>query len=274
MSLWPHKVSRAPIQLLTWNIQAGIGTSRYRDYLLRAHLQLVHASCKTAALENIAREVTPYDIVCLQEVDLGGRRAGHRSQVEHIAELSNHPFVAVQENRTVPGISRHGNAILSRWPLNNIRDLKLPGSFTGRGCLVADIGGQDMTVACLHLSLGQADQARQLAAIGECLSGTSAWAAMGDFNCGARSRALELFCDTLDGRLTRPAPLTFPSWKPRRDFDHIVVGGQIAATHYQAEPAAFSDHLPISARATLSAQQEMAGATVPSLDTAQSRGRA
>ena len=239
------------MKLLTWNIQAGIGTRRYRDYLFRAHLQLFHAPSKTEALHNIAREIAAYDVVCLQEVDLGGRRAGHVSQVDEIARLSHHAHVAVQENRRVQGISRHGNAILSHWPLTNIRDLKLPGRIAGRGCLVADVDGRyALTVACLHLSLGAADQARQLGAVATALRGAPAWAAMGDFNCGARSVAMDAFCSSVDGRLSRTAPLTFPAWRPRRDFDHIVTGGELSVTHYQAEAATYSDHRPVSAHVT------------------------
>jgi endonuclease/exonuclease/phosphatase family metal-dependent hydrolase len=237
------------VNLLTWNIQAGIGTSRYRDYLLRAHLQLVHAPSKTVTLQSIAREIAPYDVVCLQEVDLGGRRAGYRSQVDEIALMSGHAHVAVQENRTIPGISRHGNAILSHRPLANIVDLKLPGRIAGRGCLIADIASErPLRIACLHLSLGLADQQLQLAAVAEALGGAPAWAAMGDFNCGARSTPLETFCELTGGRLSRIAPLTFPSWRPRQDFDHVVIGGELEVTRYQAEPATFSDHLAISTR--------------------------
>jgi endonuclease/exonuclease/phosphatase family metal-dependent hydrolase len=200
-------------------------------------------------LRNIAREIAPYDVVCLQEVDLGGRRAGYRSQVDEIARLSCHPYVEVQENRRVPGISRHGNAILSHWPLTNVRDVKLPGRLAGRGCLIADVGARyALTIACLHLSLGAADQSLQLAAVASVLRGARAWAAMGDFNCGARSAPLELFCDSTGGHLARTAPLTFPAWRPSRDYDHIVVGGEISVTHYQCEPAMFSDHRPVSAR--------------------------
>ena len=236
------------MKLLTWNIQAGIGTSRYRDYLLRAHLQLVHAPSKTRTLENIAREIAPYDIVCLQEVDLGGRRAGYRSQVEDIAELSGHDHVAVQENRRIPGISRHGNAILSRWPIANVRDLKLPGRVTGRGCLVAEIAGRhDLTVACLHLSLGASDQHLQLDAVAQALSGAPSWAVLGDFNCGARSAPFEAFREATGGLLHRPSPPTFPAWRPTRDFDHIVIGGNVLLTHYQCEHATFSDHRAVSA---------------------------
>ena len=191
------------MNLLTWNIQAGIGTSRYRDYLLRAHLQMFHAPSKMATLQSIAREIAPYDVVCLQEVDLGGRRAGYRSQVDEIALLSGHAHVAVQENRTIPGISRHGNAILSHWPLAHVRDLKLPGRFAGRGCLVADVAGEpSLTIACLHLSLGASDQLLQLAHVAQVSRGARAWAAMGDFNCGARSTPLEAFCRTTGGQLS------------------------------------------------------------------------
>jgi endonuclease/exonuclease/phosphatase family metal-dependent hydrolase len=210
---------------------------------------MFHAPSKTEALETIAREIAPFDVVCLQEVDLGGRRAGYRSQVDEIARLSCHAYVEVQENRRVPGISRHGNAILSHWPLTNVRDVKLPGRLAGRGCLVADVEGkQRVTIACLHLSLGAADQSLQLAAVANVLCGARAWAAMGDFNCGARSAPMETFCESTGGRVSRTAPLTFPAWRPSRDYDHIVVGGQIALTQYQSEPITCSDHRPVSAR--------------------------
>jgi endonuclease/exonuclease/phosphatase family metal-dependent hydrolase len=127
--------------------------------------------------------------------------------------------------------------------------LKLPGRFAGRGCLVADVEGEhSLRIACLHLSLGASDQVRQLAAVAEALRGARAWAAMGDFNCGARSAPLEAFCETTGGQLRPTAPMTFPAWRPRRDYDHIVIGGELSVTHYRCEPATFSDHLPVSAR--------------------------
>lgn len=240
------------MKLLTWNIQAGIGTRRYRDYVLNAHLQLFHSPSKTQALQNIAQEIADHDVVCLQEVDLGGRRAGHSSQVDEIARLSGHPHVVVQENRRVPGVSRHGNAILSRFPLRNVRDIKLPGRFAGRGCLVADVdGGFPLTLACLHLSLGSADQKVQLGVVAKALHGAGAWAVLGDFNCGAGSAPMSAFCDAANGSLSRPGPLTFPAWRPRKDFDHIVMSRGLSVARYQSEAVAFSDHRPVSARISL-----------------------
>lgn len=241
------------MDLLTWNIQAAIGTRRYRDYLFHAHRQVFHTSAKTVTLGHIAREITPYDVVCLQEIDLGGRRAGYRSQVEIIAEMSGHAHVMVQENRVVPGISRHGNAVLSRWPLHLVRDMKLPGRIPGRGCLIVDVecplplGPIPLRVACLHLSLGASAQMQQLHAVADMLRNNPAWVAMGDFNCVATSAPMQAFRDSAHGKLPPAAPPTYPSWRPRRDFDHIVCSVDLSLTRYAAGTAIVSDHRPVSA---------------------------
>lgn len=248
------------MKLLTWNIQAAIGTRRYRDYLLHAHRQMIHTPSKALALRAIAREIAPFDVICLQEIDLGGRRAGYRSQVETIAAESGHAHFAVQENRIVPGISRHGNAILSRWPLHLVHDIKLPGRVPGRGCLIVDIDGPAaLRVACLHLSLGAPSQLAQLAAVADGLRAARDWVAMGDFNCGVGSAPLDAFCTMAGGRLAPSSPDTYPSWQPRRDYDHIVSSSELPLTHYRAETAILSDHLPVSARIAvpdLSARKE------------------
>lgn len=234
------------MKLLTWNIQAGIGTGRFADYLLHAHRQLLHTGAKSRILRDIAAQITPYDVVCLQETDLGGRRAGYRSQVEVLAGQSGHAHVAVQQNRVVPGISRHGNAILSHWPLTVVADMKLPGPVAGRGCLIVDVAGPvPLRVACLHLSLGAGAQALQLAAVADVLRGTPAWVAMGDFNCGADSLPFRAFCENSGGRATATPPATYPSWRPKRDFDHIVSSQSL--TQYRAASATLSDHLAVSA---------------------------
>ncbi len=237
------------VKLLTWNIQAGIGTNRMIDYLLHAHRQIVHTPSKTLALRNIARIIAPYDVVCLQEIDLGGRRAGFRSQLETLAALTGHAHVAVQHNRTVPGISRHGNAILSHWPIKHVRDVKLPGRMGGRGCVLAEVAGPfSLTVACLHLSLGAKDQMAQLSCIGEILRGNAPWVAMGDFNCSADSAPMRAFCTIAGGMPPRQGPATFPSWSPLHDYDHIVGSAGLPLSCKRAQPARLSDHLAVSAR--------------------------
>jgi endonuclease/exonuclease/phosphatase family metal-dependent hydrolase len=113
---------------------------------------------------------------------------------------------------------------------------------------VADVAGPiAVRVACLHLSLGAADQMVQLTRIADVLHGAETWVAMGDFNCSARSAPLQAFCAFASGVLSQNSASTYPAWAPNRDFDHIVHSQSLSLTQYRVEPARYSDHLAVSA---------------------------
>jgi endonuclease/exonuclease/phosphatase family metal-dependent hydrolase len=96
----------------------------------------------------------------------------------------------------IRGVSRHGNAILSRHPLSNMRDLKLPGRVPGRGCLIATVeADKRFDVACVHLSLGRRDQALQLEFLSRHLPRNGRWVVMGDFNCSQHASPVEAFLE-------------------------------------------------------------------------------
>lgn len=237
-----------PLKLLTWNIQAAIGTARYSDYVMRVHRQVLHTAAKTSTLETIAETIRPADLVCLQEVDLGGRRAGFRCQANAIAEQSGHAHLVIQENRVIRGISRHGNAILSRYPLSNVRDLKLPGRVPGRGCLIATVEAETrFDVACVHLSLGRRDQALQLDFLASHLPHHGRWVVMGDFNCGLHASAVEDFFQHMRAEFGHQAPPTYPSWRPQKAYDHILAGRGLALNQYLPGEEVCSDHLNVTA---------------------------
>jgi endonuclease/exonuclease/phosphatase family metal-dependent hydrolase len=237
-----------PLKLLTWNIQAAIGTARFSDYLTRAHRQVFHTQAKASTLETIAETIRGADLVCLQEVDLGGRRAGYRCQANAIAERSGHDHLAIQENRVIRGVSRHGNAILSRQPLSNIRDLKLPGRVAGRGCLIATVeADKRFDVACVHLSLGRRDQALQLEFLSRHLPRSRRWVVMGDFNCSQHASPMEAFLERMQAHSDRQPEPTYPSWRPLRDYDHILTGPGLKLGQYQPGPEICSDHLNVTA---------------------------
>ena len=61
-----------PLKLLTWNIQAAIGTARFSDYLTRAHRQVFHTPAKADTLETIAETLREADLVDPQPVSLVG----------------------------------------------------------------------------------------------------------------------------------------------------------------------------------------------------------
>ena len=237
-----------PLKLLTWNIQAAIGTARFTDYLIRAHRQVFHTPAKASTLDTIAETVRGADLVCLQEVDLGGRRAGYRCQANAIAERSGHDHLAIQENRVIRGVSRHGNAILSRYPLSNVRDLKLPGRVPGRGCLIATVGAETpFDVACVHLSLGRRDQELQLDFLSRHLPENGRWVVMGDFNCSLHASPAEAFLEKMHAHFDRQPEPTYPSWRPMRDYDHILTGPAMKLGQYRPGPEICSDHLNVSA---------------------------
>ena len=236
------------MKLLSWNIQAAIGTARFSDYLTRAHRQVFHTPAKASTLETIAETIRDADLVCLQEVDLGGRRAGYRCQAHAVAELSGHNHLVIQENRVIRGISRHGNAILSRHALSHVRDLKLPGRVPGRGCLIATVEAETrFDVACVHLSLGRRDQELQLEFLSRHLPRNGRWVVMGDFNCSLHASAAEAFLERMRAEFDRQPPPTYPSWRPQRDYDHILAGRAMALSHYQPGPEICSDHLYVTA---------------------------
>ena len=239
--------------LLTYNIQAGIGTQQAHHYVTQAYHQVISTKAKTQNLRNIGRFVGEFDIVCLQEVDLGGRRAGFVDQTEIVRSVSDHEHHVHQENRTVRTISRHGNAILSRFPIRSSEDLKLPGRIGGRGALVAELDMSPVTViACVHLSLGLNDQMEQLDFLADHLNlsryDRARKIVCGDFNCRVQSRPVRNFEDRTGMRcLTRAQHKTYPTWSPRAGFDHILTSDPITDANVQVEEAELSDHKAVSA---------------------------
>ncbi len=239
-----------PLKLITYNIQAAIGTKAYSQYVTQARLQLFHSKSKMKTLQNISGVISNYDVACLQEVDLGGRRSGFKSQVDEILLSSDYGFASVQENRTVGNISRHGNAILSKYPQSDICDLKLPGKRAGRGAILAKIEApKPFYVLNVHLSLGRADQIMQVEYLAEHAPKDQPVIITGDFNCGASSLPLSALASLLEmKRLTTPADKTYPSWNPRKDLDHILVSKHFSVQDIAVERAGYSDHLPVTSR--------------------------
>ena len=239
--------------VLSYNIQAGIGTTRAYHYVTRAHQQVVSTKAKTRRLRSIARYCAGFDVVCLQEVDLGGRRAGFSNQVDFLQAESKMPHAVWQENRAIRRISLHGNAILSRVAIKNCEDLKLPGRVGGRGALIVDLDMDPATlVVCVHLSLGEDDQKLQLDSLADALIKPERERARkivcGDFNCPPSSPAIQAFTAKTGAKpITGPSHKSYPSWKPRLALDHILTSETRHEHNVLVEDATWSDHRPVSA---------------------------
>lgn len=231
-------------------MQAAIGTQTYSQYLTKAHRQFSYGRAKHRLLIRIARLISDYDIVCLQEVDLGGRRAGFRCQVEKLIDLSGHHHFTTQENRTIGTLSRHGNAILSRHHIGSHKDIKLPGRFKGRGALACTIKTPfPLTVVNLHLGFGSQTQHHQLSHIASHIHREHPLVIAGDFNAGKNNSAVDTFAQTLRLKaLSQDDDATYPAWRPVQPLDKILVSKEWIDGSAKPLAATLSDHLPVAAQ--------------------------
>ncbi|NNC37756.1 MAG: hypothetical protein EX271_11565 [Acidimicrobiales bacterium] len=239
----------SPLKIVTFNIQAAIGTLALSHYVTRAHRQLFDNNAKQSLLNDISDYISAYDIAFLQEVDLGGRRAGFLCQVDLLSSAAKFADYAVQENRVVRHLSRHGNAILSQHALHDVTDIKLPGRVQGRGAISARIQRHEpVTLVNLHLSLGERDQIIQLDYIADQLDPNENIIVCGDFNCAPTSKPIQRFAKALSlTPLTSNECKTYPSWKPRQALDHILASKGMDSENIKVDEIILSDHRPVTA---------------------------
>ncbi|WP_196778979.1 endonuclease/exonuclease/phosphatase family protein [Lysobacter silvisoli] len=234
--------------MLSANIQAGSSTRRYSDYATRSWSHVLPAGNKRGSLDAIAQLAGEHDIVGLNESDPGSLRSGFTNQTHYLAQAGGFDYWSHQPNRRVANVASSANGLLSRLEPREVIDHPLPGRVRGRGVLMARFGDGDdaLTVAVAHLSLGAGSRASQLAFIAELLHDHPHAVLMGDFNCPIdRPEMSTLFQRT---RLQPPSfnVPTFPSWRPQRAIDHILIGDGLSGFNARAVPAAQSDHLALS----------------------------
>ena len=236
------------LRLLSYNIQSGLSTHTYSQYLTRSWRHLVPVPSRMVNLDGIARILTDYDLVGLQEVDAGSLRSGFVNQVKYLAAYAGFEHVCDQSNRKIGMISQHGNALLSRIRPDGITEHKLPGLIPGRGVLEVRFGsGADaLHVLILHMALGRRGRLRQIEFLAELVRDCRHVILMGDLNCPSDSREMTVLLES--ARLCEPEPglLTFPSWRPDRQLDHILVSPSIAVERVEVLDHIYSDHLPIA----------------------------
>ncbi|HET7930309.1 MAG TPA: endonuclease/exonuclease/phosphatase family protein [Rhodanobacteraceae bacterium] len=237
------------LRVLSCNILAGASVSRYHEYVTRSWGALLPGKYKLGNLDKLAQSIANFDVIGLQEADAGSIRSGFLNQTRYLAEASGLPYWSHQPNRKLSNVSHTANGLISRAQPSHVLDYPLPGRMRGRGVLLATYGQgpEALTVAVAHLSLGTQSRARQLDFIAELLQDRPNAVLMGDFNCPPDSRELRgLFAHTALAPPEDPQA-TFPSWRPQRAIDHILVTSQITVERMWTLPAAFSDHLPLAA---------------------------
>ena len=236
------------LKFLSANIQAGSSTRGYGDYVARSWSHVLPAGNKRGALDKIAQLAGAHDIVGLQEADPGSLRSGFTNQTHYLAQRAGFDYWSHQPNRSMGGVASSANGLLSRLEPVDVEDHALPGRIAGRGVLMARFGDGDegLTVAIAHLSLGSTSRRVQIAFIAELLHGHKHAVLMGDFNCLPDRPEMELLYKRTSLQPPASCVPTFPSWRPQKAIDHILVSAPLALQGMRALPAALSDHLALS----------------------------
>jgi endonuclease/exonuclease/phosphatase family metal-dependent hydrolase len=252
--------TRTSLKLLTYNIQVGIQTKKYRHYVTKGWKHVLPHEKRVSNLRRIAKVVADYDLVALQEIDGGSLRSGYVNQVEFLAQLAQFPYWYSQLNRDLGPIARQGNGILSRVAFEGLEDHKLPGVIPGRGAIVArvSVGDSSIFIVQLHLSLGQRSRGHQLSYIRELIQDEEHVVVMGDLNSHTGNLLFNSpLRDTKLQPVERVQP-TYPSWRPEVALDHILVTPGLRLSDYAVLDCQHSDHRPISVTIETSSQQTLA----------------
>ena len=104
---------------------------------------------------------------------------------------------------------------------------------------------ESLLICIMHLALGKRARRLQLAYISELVKEYSQLVVMGDFNCGTDSRELLELVDSTHLKLPVENLKTFPSWRPNRKFDHILISDSLKLRNTNVLDHTHSDHLPI-----------------------------
>ncbi len=238
---------RRNLSLLSFNIQTGIETRDFHEYVTKSWKHLLPLKERMSNLNRIASLIRSYDVVGLQEVDSGSLRTGFLDQTEYLAHRAHFPFWYKQVNRSLGKIAQLSNGVLSRFSPHTVNDHKLPG-LRGRGAMLVEFqtNRESLLVCIMHLALGKRARSRQLAYISELVGEYSQLVVMGDFNCGPKSREMQELIQSTHLQLPSKEMNTFPSWRPSRKYDHILISESLQLKKATVLEHTHSDHLPIS----------------------------
>lgn len=236
------------LKLVSFNIQAGIGSQKFGDYITGSWKHLVAHPRSVENIEQIAEVISHFDVVGLQEVDGGSLRSRNMNQLVRLASLGDFAFWHQQLNRNLGRLGQFSNGFLSRLQPYEVTDHRLPG-LPGRGAIVIKYGHpiQPLVVVVAHLALGEKIRNTQLAYLYRLLREHKYVVMMGDFNCRLEHLDASPLSELGLATVMADNLNTYPSWAPDRHIDHILLSPGLASQHTRVlEDCRLSDHLPLA----------------------------
>lgn len=235
------------LKILSYNIQVGITTQHYRQYLTSSWKHILPYPSRMKALRQIGGFISDFDLVGLQELDAGSLRSSFIDQAAFLARMSGFTYWHSMVNRKIGPLARHAMGFLSRIPPVRIVEHRLPSRIPGRGALEIHFGsGPDpLVVILLHSSLGKRARHMQFNYVRRLTDRYQYVLLMGDLNCQPDSNEFSTLIDGGALRLAPCAACTYPSWAPARAFDHILASQDLEIIEARVYPMEISDHLPV-----------------------------
>ena len=250
----------ARFRLLSYNIQVGIQTSRFRDYVTGGWKHILPHGQRLRTLAAIADQIRGYDLVAIQEADSGSLRTGFISQTEYLARRAGYAWWGERTNRRLGRIAQHSLGAMARVEPTRVTPFALPGRVPGRGALLLDFGTGSgrLSVVIVHLALGRQTRRRQLEHIAELISRSPHAVVMGDFNAQHGAPEMRRFFEQT--HLVEPLERinTWPAWRPLQNFDHILTTPELQIERMDVLGDSQSDHLPIAVELDLPADCHLA----------------
>jgi len=249
------------LRLLNYNIQTGVTTRHYRHYVTQSWKHVLPHPERFDNLNQIADLIHGYDLVGLQEVDAGSLRSGFINLTEYLAQRAGFPYWYDQTNRRVGGIARHSIGMLSRFRPTEITEHRLPGKIPGRGALLIRFGGhaEPLVLLIMHLALSRSGRMRQIGYVSDLVNRYRHVILMGDLNCRSNSPEMDLLISNTLMREPIHGLHTFPSWRPARNIDHILVTPTLQVERAVVLDCPVSDHLPVAMEVSLPESVRLAG---------------
>lgn len=200
------------------------------------------------------------DIVGFNEVYDNGPDEGYKNQVQNVAREAGYEHSFFAKALDLDDGYAYGNGLMSRYPFESSVTIvpdppkaALNGEYAETRCVLRaefNIEGKRLTVLDCHFGLNIAEQENAVKTVCDIVdSCDNDVVFMGDFNVKPDNEILkpiyDRFRDTAD-KLDCENKFTFPSEKPDRKIDYIMVRGNIEVVSATIYPDVVSDHLPVA----------------------------
>lgn len=240
--------TRRRLRLLSFNAHVGIPASGLQDYLRNTWKHFLPFTGRLENLDRVASFISQFDVVGLQEMDAGSVRSQFVDLTAYLSDRAGFPHAFTRVNRDLGALAKHSMGLLTRMEPAQVTMHRLPGAIPGRGAIEArfSLGGDDSLVLFLvHLALGRRTRMAQLDYVAEQIASAPHAIVMGDFNCPPDSREMQQLIMKTGLLDPVPSAATYPSWDPRRIFDHILLTPDLGVSEMRVYNVNLSDHLPV-----------------------------